>query len=324
MRYYKLSILLVGFLALSCSKLDKTENQIKKLPVKFEVHNFSKAFSQAEAVDDIQVLQDLYPSILGGDNSAKFWLAMARDTNYRKLQGEINFALEKFPLEEDFESLLQHQAYYFEDLPSKSDLFLMIGDGDPAQKVLGTWSSIAVCMDFYLGSDSNNYDGFSSYQKAGFDSKYLMRDIALEMNRARFSKARTNLRTFIEKMVDKGRRNYVVSQLVPSMIPNNAMNYTEEQINWAEANEFAIWSYFLEHDLLFQSDRELERRFIDPAPFSKFYLDIDRETPGSLGVYIGYEIVDAYMRKKDVSLQELLNTPTMEIFQDSNFKPKKG
>ena len=75
---------------------------------------------------------------------------------------------------------------------------------------------------------------------------------------------------------------------------------------------------------MFSTDSKLPGRFINPAPFSKFYLEeIDNESPGKIGQYIGWQIVRAYMENNNVSLNELLITTTEDIFNNSRFKPRK-
>jgi uncharacterized protein YjaZ len=79
----------------------------------------------------------------------------------------------------------------------------------------------------------------------------------------------------------------------------------------------------VDEKLLYDSDPKLPGRFINPAPFSKFYLEIDNESPGQIGMWIGWQIVRSYMKNNDVSLQQLLQTDAKEIFDNSKYKPKK-
>ena len=67
----------------------------------------------------------------------------------------------------------------------------------------------------------------------------------------------------------------------------------------------------------------LANRFMDPAPFSKFSLELDNESPGRLGRYMGWQIVRAFMNNNEVKLNQLLNLSAEEIFKKSNYKPKK-
>lgn len=67
----------------------------------------------------------------------------------------------------------------------------------------------------------------------------------------------------------------------------------------------------------------LAPRFLDPAPFSKFRLELDNESPGRLGRYMGWQIVRAFMNNNDIKLNQLLDLSADEIFKKSNYKPKK-
>ena len=53
---------------------------------------------------------------------------------------------------------------------------------------------------------------------------------------------------------------------------------------------------------LYSTDPELIKRFISPAPFSKFYLNIDVDSPGQIGQWIGLQIVKAYQMKERKSI----------------------
>ena len=112
--------------------------------------------------------------------------------------------------------------------------------------------------------------------------------------------------------------------MIPFKTDAEKISYTEVELEWAKANESYIWRYFIERELLFSTDYKLPSRFIINAPFSKFYLEeIDNESPGKVGQYIGWQIVRAYMKNNDVSFQDMMQKPAEEIYNNSNFKPKK-
>ena len=55
----------------------------------------------------------------------------------------------------------------------------------------------------------------------------------------------------------------------------------------------------------------------------KFYLEVDKDSPGRIGTWFGWQIINSYMKKNDVSLQEMVVTDNEEIFKRSKYKPKK-
>jgi uncharacterized protein YjaZ len=112
--------------------------------------------------------------------------------------------------------------------------------------------------------------------------------------------------------------------MLPNYTDAEKMGYTPEQITWSQENESYIWRYFIEEDLLFSTDTKLENRFVNMAPFSKFYLEIDNESPGRIGQWIGWQIVRSFMENNEVSLQEMLKMDAKQIFERSKYKPKKN
>jgi uncharacterized protein YjaZ len=69
----------------------------------------------------------------------------------------------------------------------------------------------------------------------------------------------------------------------------------------------------------------LANRFINVAPFSKFYLEIDNESPGRIGQWVGWQIVRSFMENNPkVTVQDLIKMNEKDIFELSKYKPKKN
>ena len=112
--------------------------------------------------------------------------------------------------------------------------------------------------------------------------------------------------------------------MIPFKSDYKKIGYTPEEISWAKANEAQICSYLVDSELLFSTDNTLPARFLTPAPFSKFYLEIDNESPGRIGQYLGWQIIKAYMEQnKDVYVFEIMHKSSQEIFDNTKYKPAK-
>jgi uncharacterized protein YjaZ len=82
---------------------------------------------------------------------------------------------------------------------------------------------------------------------------------------------------------------------------------------------------FIENKYLYSSNSKLPNQFINKAPFSKFYLEIDNESPGRIGQWIGWQIVRSYMENNPkTTIQQLLKMDAKAIFEASKYKPKKN
>ncbi|WP_311196052.1 hypothetical protein [Antarcticibacterium sp. 1MA-6-2] len=130
-------------------------------------------------------------------------------------------------------------------------------------------------------------------------------------------------RMFLEHMIYYGKILYLKDLWLPEVDDSEKIGYTSEEIQWAKENEEQVWRYFVERELLFSNDTELQSRFLFPAPFSKFYLELDNETPAMLGHYIGCQMLRQYKDRTGADLQKILNAPAEEIFKQSNYKPRK-
>jgi uncharacterized protein YjaZ len=102
------------------------------------------------------------------------------------------------------------------------------------------------------------------------------------------------------------------------------IGYNEGQLQWAQISESDIWKYFIQNEMLYSNDPNLSERFIHDAPFSKFYLEVDKDSPGRIGTWFGWQIVNSFMENNKLSLQEMIVTDNEEIFKRSKYKPKKN
>jgi uncharacterized protein YjaZ len=124
-------------------------------------------------------------------------------------------------------------------------------------------------------------------------------------------------------MIHEGKKMYLLDLYLPSKLDPIKIGYPKDKFDWATMNEEQVWRYFIENDLLYSTDTQLNKRFIENAPFSKFYISEDTKSPGRIGQWIGWQIVRSYMVNNDVSLQDLLSMNEEEIFKNSKYKPRK-
>ena len=96
------------------------------------------------------------------------------------------------------------------------------------------------------------------------------------------------------------------------------LGYTDEQAQWCQTNEAEIWRQIIARKHLFNTESMLIHKYIEPAPF---VADLNQDSPGRLGRWIGYQIVERYARAKKMSAAELLATPDNagEILTESKY-----
>ncbi|PIF00367.1 MAG: gliding motility lipoprotein GldB [Maribacter sp.] len=311
-------LVLLAFALIGCNNEGKIGAKVKKIPLVVEVSRFDNEFAKASPAD-IPKLRKAYPYLFPAPDSV--WVAKLKDSLQVELRGEVMGEFSDFEKEvADIELLFKYIKYYFPKY-TMPKIITVTNDVDYENRIILTDSLLLVGLDNYLGSDHKYYAGIQRYIAAGMDRKYIVSDIANAF--ARKIVPRPQGRTFLDRVIYYGKILYLKDKIMPFQTDGQKINYSEDELAWAIANEEPMWRHFVEHELLYSTDNRLALRFLDPAPFSKFGLELDNESPGRLGRYVGWQIVRSFTDRNEVSLQQLMNLPAEEIFKKSNYKPNK-
>ncbi|MGM0634501.1 MAG: gliding motility lipoprotein GldB [Bacteroidota bacterium] len=319
-RFFSL-IVLLAFLFTACSDDDKIKDEVAEIEIDLEVNRFDKEFAAAEP-ENLHALRQKYPYLFPRKFEDSVWVEKMNDTLQSEIEEEV---FKKFP---DFkeetlqlELFLKHLKYYFPKSKTPS-VVTLAEEVDYRNKVVLADSILLISLDNYLGSDHRFYEGLPKYIAKLQDKKFMLSDVSLVY--ADQIVPRQNSRTFLSTMIHFGKKLYLNDLLLPFVEENFRMNYTEDELAWAKANEKQIWLYMIEKELLYSTKNDLRDRFINMGPYTKFYLELDNESPPRLGQFIGRQIVQHYMTKyPETSLQELMQMSAKEIFQKANYKPHK-
>lgn len=315
------TVLLIILLVFSCKENSKISTEISSVPVNLEVVRFDREFAATDP-KELRELRSKYPFFFPETVPDSIWQLKLADTLQQELLRSVDSIFESFESEEtELVLFYKHLKYYFPHISPPAKVITLTSDVDYTNRIILTDTLLLIGLDNYLGSDHRFYRGIDRYIANSLDRKYLLRDIALA--HATQLVPPPGDRTFLSQMVYHGKRLYLAKLLLPTNTKAQILGYSEEQLDWAMANEDPIWRYFIERELLYSTDRDLVRRFIEDAPFSKFRLELDRESPGRIGRYIGLRIVEAYASNHDLPLAEILSLPAKTLFMESRFKPRK-
>ncbi len=181
-------------------------------------------------------------------------------------------------------------------------------------------SSLGIGLDMYMGRD------FEPYALAGFPSYLTIRNtvenmpiaVAKVIYEAKYPMLTDN-KNLLEIMIEKGKEAYFVKQTYPDVKENLLFLFDEKQMKWCAENERLIYNYFIQGNLLYETNGQKIYRFINDAPTSN---GMPPESPGNTGVYIGYKIIEAFANRSGKSLQEVLTEKDYKkILQESKYKP---
>lgn len=313
-------VLLILCLILACKSDPNRKIDISAIKGQVEVDRFDKKFYSIGA-DGLDNLKESYPYLFPEQNPDSIWIQRMNSPEELALFQEVENVLGDFKEQEDqIEFLFKHIKYHHETFEFPK-VITLVTNLDYESKVMYADSLLFISLDMYLGDNSASYKEFPKYLSRNFVQSQMVVDVAKSIA-GRYVPVVRN-RPFINTLIEEGKKMYLVDVYLPEVSASEKMGYSEEDSAWLEANEGEIWKYFIENELLYSTDSDLYARFIAKAPFSKFYIDIDKESPGGVGVWLGWQIVKSYMKNNNVALQQMLLLQADELFNKSKYKPRK-
>ncbi len=312
--------LLTAILFFGCAKDSGIEKNINAVPITVEILRFDKVFGTAH-LNDLPDLKRSYPIFFPKQFHDTIWEMKMNDSLTQQLYVEV---MKKYwserKLKADLEGLFKHIKYYFSNFKTPN-VVTANSDVDYRNKIFIADNMLVISLDNYLGSDHFFYEGIPSYVVENMKESQIISDVASIYSQMYVPKIQS--RTFLAQMIYYGRILYLKDLWLPNASDEIKIGYSQEKLKWIQENETEIWRNFVENEYLYSTNPKLVSRFIDPAPFSKFYLEIDNDSPGMVGRFIGWQIVKSYMDKNNVGLDKLLTISEEEIFKKSKYKPKK-
>lgn len=289
--------------------------------------NFAEAFYQNDSAEFYQLLPSIieeYPFFFTSGDSI-LWVDQRFDRQLSQLWADyqISFPAEvQSQIQSNIESGLKKFYYHFNQEEGKT-VYTYISNLQFDYPVLyvDSINTLFIAADTYLGEDHPAYASFPRYIARRFTPEHIAGDVFEQLALEKMPVVEES--TLIDDMVRAGIIRYFQLAVMNNPKPENLLGYTKEQLQFCRDNEANIWLYFVQKQLLFDSSIDTKRRFVFDAPFSKFYTDIDSNTPGRIAEWVGLQIVTSYMEDhKDVTLPELLAMEDYRfIFRDSGYKP---
>ena len=319
----KIVVLFIGLTFLiSCEDDEKNANivDVSNIEVNFDIERFDKIFGEATPAD-LPKLKETFPFLFSTRFPDEFWISQMEDSLQQQLHKETTKTFSSLSKEKvEIAQLFKHLKYYNSYFKTPR-VITATSSVDYRNKVIVTDSIVLISLDTYLGEKHFFYEGLQLYLKANMKPEQIVVDLATKYAEKEIFQPKR--KTLLDEMVYYGKLLAYKDRVIPFKTNAAKISYTEAQYDWAKVNEENIWRYFIERELLFSTDAKLPNQFINPAPFSKFYLEeIDAESPGRIGRYLGWQIVKSYLKNNEVSFDKMLKTDAETIFNLSKYKPE--
>lgn len=219
-------------------------------------------------------------------------------------------------LETQLSTAYSYLHHYFPELILPEVYFFVSGFN---QELLVTDSLIGIGVDLYLGEDYELYHHIThEYLIPNMRKEMIATDLLKTLLYDEFMfQADANL---LNSMLYEGKILYLLSVILPKSKDEMLIGYSSDELKWSKHYEKAIWSSIIEQKHLYSTDYSLINQYVNVAPFTS---PITSDSPGRLGMWVGWQIIQQYMlNNKDIDLPTLMtNENYQQILEKSGYKP---
>jgi hypothetical protein len=225
-------------------------------------------------------------------------------------------------LEEKLSKAFRYYKYYFPDniIPN---IYTCIS-GFNASIIIDD-SVLAIGLDRYLGANCGFYPrlGIYTYLSDRMTPQNIVPDCAYAWISSEwdFSDIGYETDNVLTEIIHYGKLKYFEKCMLPTEKDELIFGFSPDQMKFCRNNESQMWTYLLEHDLLFSTDHFVIRKLTGESPFTSYFTN---ESPGQAAVWIGFRIIESYMKKNpEVKLADLMQeTDIQRILSKAKYSPK--
>lgn len=174
------------------------------------------------------------------------------------------------------------------------------------QSIIMSDSIMLIGLNHYLGPDYEGYGYFDNYLRKLKTPRRMPYDIIEAILAGSHPFMPGQEPTALNRMLYEGVLLKTIEMLMPDFSLADALGYDQARLDLIQSHEADIWDTLITKRLLFSTDRAIADRLVKPAPATSV---IGPEVPGRAGRYIGYRIVDSYVRHNDdITPRQLLSS----------------
>ncbi len=324
------SILLLG----SCSKDNRFKIDTSKNRVEVKIHRFDKDLLSLDTNNMQAGLKNLYaryPDFLPVFTSEILDTAstdtVAVGKLFHQFLTEPTFkavnkkTLQTFGNVSDIEKQMSdaytYIHHYFPEFKTPDIYFFVSGFN---RAIMMNRNFIGLGTDYYLGSNYPAYKGLTyEYMTYNMRRECVATDLVSATLFRMFAQNGTENR-LLDNMLFRGKIMYLLSVVMPEEKPENLMGYSATQWKWCLTNEKQVWGYMIDQKHLFSTDVQLIRKYMNDAPFTA---PISQDSPGRFGTWIGWQIVESYVKNNPkITLTDLMKmNDYQKMLEDSGYRP---
>lgn len=234
------------------------------------------------------------------------------DTLYQETTNLIDAGLISYELDRAYKRV--QKAYPEFQSPKVQAVYSGFG-----KDIYLTDSLLIIGLDYYLGEDASFRPNVYEYLRVRLTPEHLVPQL-LQFTSLKFNQTKKGKRTILEDMIYYGKAMEFTSEMLPCAADSIIMGYSSKEFADAAVSEGVIWAHFLERKLLYSDIPSNITKYIDERPGVP---EIDKDCPGRIGQWLGWQIVKAYREESGLSITELMSeTDAQKILTQSKYRPR--
>lgn len=352
MKRFTLYIFLICFIT-ACSNSNAPD--VSNIKIDLKVERFEKDFFAVDTNDisqSLRLVAEKYPkffpdftyNILGlppiTDTSASTFQAIKQFIrDYRPIKDSSDIILKDLkPVEDQLRKALQYTKLYFPNFQPPTRFITFIGPMDAYDEYSlgfqgdvmtytanGMPDALATGLQLHLGSQFSVYHSemgqslYPEYISRRFGPEYIVVNCMRAIIDGIYPEQPSSI-PLVERMIEKGKRLYVLDKLMPFAPDSIKIGYTARHLKGCFENEGRIWNFFVTNSMLLNTETALQKSYLGEAPNTT---ELGEDSPGYIGLFVGWQIVKKYMDKNEkLTMEQLLKTNSRKIFEESKYRPK--
>lgn len=232
-------------------------------------------------------------------------------------------------VQKELTQAVKYFKYYFTDFkePNFYTLFTEFGYPTFIFRDQENKDGIGIGLDMFLGEEFNyklvnpHDPAFSDYLSRTYNRDHIVKKTMEILVNDKLGDPPG--KRFVDQMIHHGKRLYLLKKILPATADSIIFECTPSQMNWLVNNEKQMWNFFLEEKLMYETNQLKISKFLDPAPTTK---GMPGEAPGRTATYMGYKIVQAYVKRyPELTMPDLVGIKDSQGFlTKAKYKPNRN
>jgi hypothetical protein len=257
------------------------------------------------------------------ESSVRNLIRFTRDETMQKVYEAVNEQYaDVSDIELGFTNAFKHYKYHF---PTRTVPEIAFCQGGFYTRAFETDSAIAVCLDMYLGPNHEivqqlAVDAFPKFLKKTMRRDYIVVDAMREWLASEFYTPEAFGNSFASEIIYFGKVQYLLDVTMRGVADSTKMKYSSSETKWCIDNEYNIWKAIVDDEVLHSKDEGEISKWIGEGPFTAA---LPVESPSRVGVWLGWQIVRAYVEDHpEVTIEQLMQEGNVQRILKS-YKPNK-